>query len=50
MAGWTLDVVKGIDVVERVEEDDGEGKEKEDETGEEKEEDVGEEMIAEEVC
>ena len=44
MAGWTLDVVKGIDVVERVEEDDGEEEEKE----EEKE--VGKEVIAEDVC
>ena len=44
MTVWTLEVVKGIDVVERVEEDDGEEEEKE----EEKE--VGKEMIAGEVC
>ena len=45
MTVWTLEVVKGVDVVGRVEEDDGEEEEKE----EEKEE-VCKEMIAEEVC
>ena len=44
MTVWTLEVVKGVDVVERVEEDDGEEEEKE------VEKEVGKEMIAEDVC